>query len=130
MAVAMAQSPISTFFAGSCSSSAASFSRVSRRFASVDLVIIRTDHHHHYHHRRCLGRSHQQYGNKRIVCSSNDSDYVETEEISKGSKSVSDFIRFCDNGEEGFHLQTATITYRKPFPFSLIQPNIQAWMLT
>lgn len=41
------------------------------------------------------------------------------------AKSISDFIRFCDNGEDGLNLQTATITYRKPFPFSILQPNLQ-----
>ncbi|KAI5074619.1 hypothetical protein GOP47_0010580 [Adiantum capillus-veneris] len=40
-------------------------------------------------------------------------------------KSISDFIRFRDNGDEGLNLQTATISYGKPFPSSLFQPNLQ-----
>lgn len=41
------------------------------------------------------------------------------------SKSISDFIRFRDNGNQGVNLQTATISYGKPFPFSILQPNLQ-----
>lgn len=40
-------------------------------------------------------------------------------------KSISDFIRFCDNGEEGHNLQTATISYGKPFPLSIFEPYVQ-----
>eukprot|EP00250_Pteridium_aquilinum_P013165 c21173_g1_i1 orf=267-1730(+) len=50
---------------------------------------------------------------------------VEASEGLGDSKSISDFIRFRDNGEEGLNLQTATISYRKPFPFSILQPNLQ-----
>ncbi|MCO5568407.1 hypothetical protein L7F22_022106 [Adiantum nelumboides] len=51
-------------------------------------------------------------------------DVVILEELSD-SKSISDFIRFCDNGDQGLNLQTATISYGRPFPFSLLQPNMQ-----
>eukprot|EP00246_Nothoceros_aenigmaticus_P004384 TRINITY_DN15919_c0_g1_i1.p1 TRINITY_DN15919_c0_g1~~TRINITY_DN15919_c0_g1_i1.p1 ORF type:complete len:466 (-),score=53.15 TRINITY_DN15919_c0_g1_i1:31-1428(-) len=40
---------------------------------------------------------------------------------SEDTKSISDFLRFCDNGDVGSELQTAIVTYRKPFPWRLIQ---------
>lgn len=52
-------------------------------------------------------------------------DVTDASERLGDSKSISDFIRFCDNGDEGLNLQTATISYGKPFPFSILQPNLQ-----
>lgn len=34
--------------------------------------------------------------------------------------SIGDFTRFMDNGDNGAELQTAIVTYRKPFPWNLI----------
>lgn len=37
--------------------------------------------------------------------------------------SIADFTRFRNNGDEGAELQTAIITYKKQFPWSLFQPQ-------
>lgn len=42
---------------------------------------------------------------------------------SEEAKSISDFLRFCDNGDGGSELQTAIVTYKKAFPWRLIQPQ-------
>lgn len=62
---------------------------------------------------------------KSFITMSSEADVTDVAERLHDSKSISDFIRFCDNGEEGLNLQTATISYGKPFPFSILQPNLQ-----
>ena len=127
--MAMAHSHLSALLAGTYPSPASSFSGSSRKIASGNFFIVKTDICHHDN--QLLQQQHQrQCRHTRVFCSSGDCAVVETAGSSKDAKSVSNFIRFYENGEEGFHLQTATITYRKPFPFSLLQNNLRVWILT
>jgi hypothetical protein len=50
-----------------------------------------------------------------------DSPIMEVLESVGELNSIADFTRFRDNGEQGAELQTAIITYKKQFPWSLFQ---------
>lgn len=50
-----------------------------------------------------------------------DSPIMEVIESVGELNSIADFTRFRDNGEQGAELQTAIITYKKRFPWSLFQ---------
>ncbi len=60
-----------------------------------------------------------------LASSSSSSSSSAAEFVEKEGKlnSIADFTRFRDKGAQGAELQTAIISYRKPLPWSLFQPQ-------
>lgn len=69
-----------------------------------------------------------QHGHRvaiRSYSQANDAQFIDLPTEAVDTRSLSDFIRFLDNGDAGVNLETAIISYRKPFPYSILQPNLR-----